>query len=106
MVAMTRLCIGSSTTVVGAVAIAAMTVLAQQPPVPANPQTAREWRQVGAARRQAKDYDGAIAALRTSLKLEPDSRPACRARRGLRRDGRHGAVARKIRARARRGAST
>ena len=27
----------------------------------------------GAARRQAKDYDSAIAALRTSLKLEPDA---------------------------------
>jgi hypothetical protein len=76
MVAMSRLCIGSSTTVVGAVAIAAMTALAQQPPVPANPQTAREWRQVGAARRQAKDYDGAIAAFQASLKLEPDAATA------------------------------
>ena len=107
MVAMSQLCTGSSTIVVGAVAIATMTVLAQQPPVPANPQTAREWRQVGAARRQAKDYDGAIAALRTSLRLEtgcPD-RPV-RARSSLRSEGRHGAVARWLHARARRGAST
>jgi hypothetical protein len=42
----------------------------------ARPQTAREWRQVAAARRQAKDYDGAIAALQTSLTLEPDAATA------------------------------
>ena len=63
--------IGLATTIV-AVAAAA-TVLGQQPPVPAHPETARDWRQVGSARRQAKDYDGAIAAFQTALKLEPDA---------------------------------
>src|SRR6478672_4916017 len=69
---MSRQRIGLATTTAVAVAVAA-TVLGQQPPVPTHPQTAREWRQAGAARRQAKDYDGAIAAFQAALKLEPDA---------------------------------
>jgi tetratricopeptide (TPR) repeat protein len=40
---------------------------------PDQPKTAREWRQAGAARQKAKDYDGAIEAYRKSLEIEPDS---------------------------------
>ena len=45
----------------------------QPPPPPANPQTARDWRLVAAARKRDKDYDGAMAAYRKSLQLEPAS---------------------------------
>ena len=45
----------------------------QPPPPPANPQTARDWRLVAAARKRDKDYDGAMAAYRKSLELEPAS---------------------------------
>ena len=45
----------------------------QQPPVPANPQTAREWRQVASARQRAGDYDGALNAYQASLAIEPES---------------------------------
>src|SRR5213076_611315 len=58
---------------VAAVAISAGAVPQGPPPPPANPQTARDWRQVGAARQRARDYDGALAAYRRSLELEPDS---------------------------------
>src|SRR5262245_56344755 len=44
-----------------------------QPAPPANPQTAREWRQAAMARYRQKDYDGALQAYRKSLELEPDS---------------------------------
>src|SRR6185295_12818780 len=69
---MSRQRIGLATAVVVAIAVTA-TILGQQPPIPTNPRTARDWRQVGAARRQAKDYDGAIAAFQAALKLEPDA---------------------------------
>src|SRR5947207_11266049 len=70
---------GMSTLPARIVAIVAVTAglsaaaLQQPAPAPAHPQTAREWRQTGAARQQAKDYDGAIAAYRQSLELEPGS---------------------------------
>jgi hypothetical protein len=41
----------------------------QPPPIP---RTARDWRQVGAARQKGKDLDGAIAAYQKALDLEPD----------------------------------
>jgi len=70
---MSRHHVAGTTSFLVAAAVATAAALVQQPPVPAHPQTAREWRQAGAARRQAKDYDGALAALQSALKLEPDS---------------------------------
>jgi len=80
MVGMSRSLIGLSTTIVLLMIIGALrgqpaSQTAGQTPgqTAADPKTAREWRQAAAARRQAKDYDGAIAALQASLRLEPDS---------------------------------
>jgi FG-GAP repeat/Tetratricopeptide repeat/FG-GAP-like repeat len=52
---------------------ALLALSAQQPPAPANPQTAREWRQAAAAKYRQKDYDGALQAYKKSLELEPES---------------------------------
>jgi hypothetical protein len=62
--------------VVCALAIAsAATLFAVQPPLPqapANPTTAQDWRQVGAVRQRAKDFEGAIAAYRKALEIQKD----------------------------------
>jgi len=49
--------------------ICAAGLFAMQPP-PANPSTAQDWRQVGAAKQRAKDLDGAIAAYKKALALQ------------------------------------
>jgi FG-GAP repeat/Tetratricopeptide repeat len=54
------------------VVVAAAALFGRQAPA-SEPQTAREWRQAGAARHKARDYDGAIAAFKKSLAIEPDS---------------------------------
>src|SRR5262245_36151955 len=77
MVGMSRAFVGVSTTLLLTVTIGGVfrgqTTGQTAGQTAASPQTAREWRQAAAARRQAKDFDGAIAALQMSLKLEPDS---------------------------------
>src|SRR6185436_8673561 len=53
---------------------ALFTFSTRQPAVPpANPQTAREWRQAAQARQRQKDLDGAMHAYRKALELEPDA---------------------------------
>src|SRR5262245_45965955 len=77
MVGMSRALIGVSTMILLALPIAVVRGRALRgqaaSQTASSPQTAREWRQAAATRRQAKDYDGAIAALQSALKLEPDS---------------------------------
>ncbi len=52
---------------------ALISLAAPQPPAPANPQTARDWRQTAAVRQRNKDYDGALEAYQKSLELQPES---------------------------------